>query len=459
MKQRIFILDDDPVFGTLLAANLGRAGEFKITKFEDPRVFLEATLVDLPDVVFTDLNMPGIDGIEVTRRLRERHPHLPIFVITAYAGIETAVEALKAGANDYLSKPVNVTELTTHLRRALKERPLKEEAESARRERKREFSTAAILGAHPKIESVREFVRGVSEIPSATVLLLGESGTGKNLVAKAIHYSGPKASGRFVEVNCSAVPANLLEAELFGYMKGAFTDAKESKRGLVELAHGGTLFLDEIGDLPVELQSKLLSFLESRRFRRLGGTEEVAVDLRLVTATNQDLESMVAGGAFRQDLYYRIKVASQLLPPLRDIRTDIPILIRHFLQEFNRTFRKSIEEITPEGMKLLVDWEWPGNVRELRNVLERACIFCQADTIDQSDIPALSKPPSAPSRAPEANQGAFPIPKRLTLAQVEGEYIRHALEEFGGDIQRTADSLGISRKSLWEKRKKYGLLT
>jgi len=458
MKSRIFVLDDDPVFGKLLAANLGRAGEFSIEKFENPRVFLDAAAVDLPDAVFTDLNMPEIDGIEVTRRLREQSAHLPIFVITAYAEIETAVEALKAGANDYLSKPINITELTAHLRRALRERPLKEEAESAREAKKVEFSADRILGGDPRIQEVRDFVKGVAGVPSATVLLLGESGTGKKLVAQAIHYSGARAPGRFVEVNCSAVPGQLLEAELFGYMRGAFTDAKESKRGLVELAHGGTLFLDEIGDLPIELQSKLLNFLESRRFRRLGGTEEISVDLRLITATNRNLEAMVAAGTFRQDLFYRVQVASQILPPLREIPADIVVFCRHFLEEFNREFRKDIRGISKDAMDLLRAWEWPGNVRELRNVLERACIFCQGEEISVQEIPLLSRPASEPGPGSFVFEAAYPIPKGLTLAEAEGEYIRYALAAYDGNVQRAAESLGISRKNLWEKRKKHGLM-
>jgi DNA-binding NtrC family response regulator len=457
MKPRIYVLDDDPVFGKLLAANLGRAGEFKVEKFTDPKAFLEAAAVELPDAVFTDLNMPEVDGLEVTRRLRERSRHLPIFVITAYAEIETAVEALKAGANDYLAKPVNVTELTTHLRRALKERPLKEEAESARDARRNEYSVEAIIGEHPSIEAVREFVQAVSDVPSATVLLLGESGTGKNLVARAIHYSGARAGESFVEVNCSAVPGLLLEAELFGYMKGAFTDAKETKRGLVELADQGTLFLDEIGDLPLELQSKLLNFLESRRFRRLGGTEEITVDLRLITATNQDLQALVAEGGFRQDLYYRVEVAAVTLPPLRDIRTDILNFSQHFLQEFNGLFRKDIRGIGEDAMAVLQAWDWPGNVRELRNVLERACIFCRGPFITPEDLPALTAPTPGSEMGPGDWEGAFPIPKGLTLPEAEAEYIRQALSDFDGNVQRTAESLGISRKNLWEKRKKHGL--
>ena len=293
---RIHILDDDPTFAKILAANLGRAGEFRIEVFHDPETFLDEASSRLPDAVITDLVMPGMDGIDVTRRLRRLDPRLPVFILTSYGEVTSAVEALKAGANDYLTKPVNVDELLTQLRRSLEDLPLKEAAATLHEQRKERFSVDSILGAHPKIAEVRKFVQRVADIPKATVLLLGESGTGKNLVARAIHYSGPQKDKRFVEVNCSALPSELLEAELFGYQKGAFTGANESKRGLIEVADGGTLFLDEIAELSPGTQAKLLNFLESRTFRRVGSTEEIQVDLRLVTATNRELEALVEEG-------------------------------------------------------------------------------------------------------------------------------------------------------------------
>ncbi len=400
--------------------------------------------------------MPGIDGIEVTRRLREADPHLPIFVLTAHAQIESAIEALKAGANEYLTKPVNLDELTTLLQRALDERPMREEAASLEKARKEEFSAHALLGEHPKIEEVRQFVQRVAAIPYPMILLLGESGTGKNLAARAIHYSSPHSAGRFVEINCSALPSHLLEAELFGYRKGAFTDARESKRGLIEVANGGTLFLDEIGDLSAELQAKLLNFLESRRFRRVGATEEIEVSLRIITATNQDLEQLVRSGRFRTDLYYRISVATHTLPPLREARQDIPVLADHFREFFNREFRKEAVSISPDALAILKGWDWPGNVRELRNVIERAMIFADGTVLEASNLPKLSAPEVPRDTA--VSDGAFRLPQGVTLAETEKEYIRCTLTECGGSVQRAAESLGISRKNLWEKRKKYGLL-
>ena len=456
MSHKIYILDDDVVHAKLVAANLGSAGRFRSTVFDRPDALLARHAEQPADAIITDLVMPDLDGVDVTRRLRSADPHLPIFILTGHADIATAVEALKAGATEYLTKPVNMDELTTFLVRALKERPLLEEGASLEQARGEQFSVRAILGQHAKVEQVREFVSRMAAIARPTVLLLGESGTGKNLVARAIHYSSPHSVGRFVEINCSALPANLLEAELFGHQKGAFTDAREAKRGLIEVADGGTLFLDEIAELGPELQAKLLNVLESRRFRRLGGTEEMEVALRLVTATNGDLEQLVATGAFRSDLFYRVSVASVTLPPLRDIKTDIPLLANHFREVFSVEFKKRVESIEPAALKALQAWRWPGNVRELRNVIERAMIFSKGPVLKRSDLPPLGQRAVDATGAPRAT--TFPLSKGLTLAEAERDYIRHTLEETNGNIQRAAEILGISRKNLWEKRKKYGLL-
>ncbi len=456
MIPKIYILDDDLSYAKLLAVNLGPAGRFRHEVFDDAEKLFDRRAEEPPDAVITDLVMPGLSGIEVTRRLRQTDPHLPIFVLTAHAEIDTAIEALKAGANEYLTKPVNIDELTTLLRRALKERPLREEASSLEKGRQQEFSVGAILGQHPRIEEVRQFVRRIADIPRPTVLLLGESGTGKNLVAQAIHYSSPHSTGRFVEINCSALPSHLLESELFGHQKGAFTDARESKRGLTEVADGGTLFLDEIADLPLELQGKLLNFLESRRFRRVGGTEELEVDLRLITATNSDLEEAVREGRFRTDLYYRISVATHTLPPLREVKENIRLLADHFCEVFSLEFRKKVGSISAEALEVLEGWNWPGNVRELRNVIERAMIFADGSVLTPAELPTLGT--LSISSAPQSAGPAFRIPKGLTISEVEKEYIRQTLADCGGSIQRAAEILGISRKNLWEKRKKYGLL-
>jgi two-component system, NtrC family, response regulator AtoC len=457
MSHKIYILDDDLVHAKLVAANLGSGGRFRSTVFERPDALLARHAEQPADAVITDLVMADLNGVEVTRRLRTADRHLPIFILTGHGDIATAIEALKAGATEYLTKPVNIDELTTVLVRALKERPLLEEGASLEQARGEQFSVRAILGQHPKVEQVREFVTRIAAIPRPTVLLLGESGTGKNLVARAIHYSSPHSVGRFVEINCSALPAQLLEAELFGHQKGAFTDAREAKRGLIEVADGGTLFLDEIAELSAELQAKLLNVLESWRFRRLGGTEEMEVALRLVTATNRDLGQLVEAGRFRSDLFYRIGVASVTLPPLREIKSDIPLLADHFREVFSAEFKKKVAAIDVEALEALAAWDWPGNVRELRNVIERALIFTDGPVLKSSDLPSLRQ--FGLPAALETDTNAFQLAKGLTLAEAEREYIRHTLDATSGNIQRAAEILGISRKNLWEKRRKHGLLT
>jgi DNA-binding NtrC family response regulator len=455
MHRKIYVVDDDVSHSRLLAVNLGRPGQFQFEVFEKAAQLFARCQEEPPDAVITDLLMPGVDGIAVTRTLRATDPRLPIFVLTGHGDIESAVEALKNGATEYLTKPANLDELETLLNRALKERPLKEEAATLERSRQEEYSVGAILGAHPRIDEVRRFVTRVAGTPRATVLLLGESGTGKNLVARAIHYASPQAQGRFVEINCAALPPQLLESELFGHQKGAFTDAKESKRGLIEIADGGTLFLDEIGDISPDLQAKLLNFLESRRFRRVGGTKELEVSLRLITATNRKLEQLVKEGKFREDLFYRISVAVHTLPPLREIREDLPVLADHFRVLFNKEFGRSITALSPAALERLGAWHWPGNVRELRNVMERAMIFAEGAVLDAAHLPMLGTTAAAAS----AGRGdAFAIPRNLTLAAVEKAYIQATLEACDDRVQQASEILGISRKNLWEKRKKYELL-
>ena len=451
----IYIVDDDISFAKLVAVNIAKPGRYRTEAFDSAAALFDRMSEEPADAIVTDLVMPDVDGIAVTQRIRKVHPHMPIFVLTAHPDLDTAIEALKAGANDYLKKPVNIDELTTQLKRALAERPLLEEAASLERDRQATYSPSGILGDHAKIEEVRQFVHRVGAIPHATVLLLGESGTGKNLVAQAIHYSSQHAKGRFIEVNCSAIPEHLLEAELFGHKRGAFTDARESKRGLIELADGGTLFLDEIGDLSQGLQAKLLNFLESRKFRRVGDTEEREVTLSLTTATNRNIEQLIAAGKFRQDLYYRIRVAEQELPPLREIKSDIPIIAEHFRDLFGREFGKEVSSVSEEALHQLQAWDWPGNVRELRNVLERAMIFADDGVIKPAHLPALQTVSGDASET--GTTDAVRIPRRLSLPDVEREYIRDALRDSEGNLQRAAELLGVSRKTLWEKRKKHRL--
>lgn len=452
MRTLVYILDDDPAFGKLLRANLGSAPEIRSQLFTDPEACLEAMAEQPPDILLTDLYMEGVTGIEVSRRVRGAHPNLPVFVMTAQGGIDSAIEAIRAGATEYLLKPVNVTELTTMIRKAMEVRPLVEEAVTHRKRDRERHSVDAILGDHPLIQELRAFIRGIGPARRASVLLLGESGTGKNLAARAIHLADTSASGQFVELNCAALPPQLLEAELFGYMKGAFTDARENKPGLVEVADRGTLFLDEIGEMPVELQVKLLNFLESQRFRRLGGTIEREVEVRIIAATNRDLNTLMAERRFREDLFYRIATATHTLPPLREVASDIPLIADRFGAAMSAELGKSYNGLTPSARKALQEWRWPGNVRELKNVIERALIFATKPLLDLPDLPRLDRKAGV-SGPTLSGDGVF-IPLGLTLPEVEGEYIRRTMMAHGGKVQEAAAALGISRKSLWEKRKR-----
>jgi len=454
MRPTVYILDDDLVFAQLMKANLGRVGEFRIEIFDDATECLAAISETPPNLLVTDLHMEQLNGIEVSLRVRGQHPDLPIFVVTAQGEVETAVEAMKAGATEYLQKPINVDRFSTLIRRALEEAPLLAEAREIRGTRKSTYGIDQLVGDHPRMDRTREFVKGIARVRQVAVLLLGESGVGKNLVARTIHYAGPEPHGRFVELNCAALPDTLLEAELFGYMKGAFTDARENKQGLAEVADGGTLFLDEIAEMSLPLQAKLLGFVESRRFRRLGATREREVDVRLVTATNRPLEEAVAAGDFRQDLFYRISTATHTLPALREMREDIPTLADHFAGELGREFGKRIEGLTDDAKSVIVDWPWYGNVRELRNTIERALIFAEGPLIGVEHLPNQPVSSTAPAAGAESGSG---LPVGLTLKELEERYIAETLERIDG-IAEAADALGISRKSLWERRKRYGLM-
>jgi two-component system, NtrC family, response regulator AtoC len=451
MNPTVFIIDDDPDQVALVTAQIERGRRFATKGFTRAEGALEEIRADPPDAVVCDLVMPGMDGIAFVRRVRELDASMPIIIATARGTEGDAERALEAGATDFVTKPIEPRALETRIRRALEQAPKEELLQSFTQAK---FDPHAIIGRHPLIEQVREFIASVGSVPQVSALLLGESGTGKNLVARAIHAASRAAGYRFVEVNCAAIPATLLEAELFGHEKGAFTDAKQAKKGLVEVADGGTLFLDEIGSMPLEMQAKLLSFLESRTFRRIGATREQSVTLRVVAATNVDLASEVARGGFREDLYYRLNVASQVLPPLRAIRSDIPEIARHFVKRAAEYFAKPVPQIEPESEERLQRYDWPGNARELRNVIERSMIFSRGPRLRIVEL----APFAAPAAAPAPADGVV-MPRGLTLDEVEARYIDETLRELGGNVSAAADRLGVSRKVLWQRRKRHGLLT
>ncbi|HET6231244.1 MAG TPA: sigma-54 dependent transcriptional regulator [Longimicrobiaceae bacterium] len=445
MNPTVFIIDDDPDQVALVTAQIERTRRFATKSFSRAEAALEALLSDPPDAVVCDLVMPGMDGIEFTRRVREVHKTLPIIIATARGTEGDAERALRAGATDFVAKPIEPRSLITRISRSVEDVPAREILTSAVRAK---FDPHGIIGHHPLITEVREFVDNVASVPHVSALLLGESGTGKNMVARAIHAASLAASYRFVEINCAALPANLLEGELFGYEKGSFTDAKQAKKGLVEVADNGTLFLDEIGSMPLELQAKLLTFLEGRSFRRIGSTREMSVNLRVVAATNVDIQAEVARGAFREDLYYRLNVASQVLPPLRAIRSDIPAIADHFLKRASEYFAKPLPAIDAAGMERLQKYDWPGNARELRNIIERSMIFSKGPVVRIAELQSAAAPPPA---------DGLHVPRGLTLDEVERLYIDSTLRELGGNVTAAARQLGISRKVLWQRRKRHGL--
>ena len=450
-RLTLLVADDDLLLARLIKANIDLPGDTLTEIVGSGADALVRIARGGIDALITDLAMPGMDGLDLVRRVRETDRGLPIIIITAHATVERAVECIRSGATDFLQKPVNVDALLTLVRRAVSERSVREEV-TARNER-RASATAGmyILGDHPALDEVRRFAERVSRVPLARVLITGESGTGKSMLARAIHeLSGD--TGQFVEVNCAALPASLLETELFGHERGAFTDAKALKRGLIEMADRGTIFLDEIGAMALELQAKLLLFLEAREIRRVGGVHPIPVRARVVTATNEDLRERVRARQFRHDLLYRLDVASITMPPLRAMPSVIPQLAERFMRDLCSEFRRPVPLASIDSFARLREYSWPGNARELRNAVERALIFHEAEAFEVA-------PPVA---EPEHTMGALTtddltFEQGLTLEEVERRYITAALSEARTELGDLARRLGISRKTLWEKRRRYGL--
>ncbi|MFQ5570204.1 MAG: sigma-54-dependent transcriptional regulator [Rhodothermales bacterium] len=454
MKKRIFIVDDEPKIGELFVTVLRRDG-FEARAFMNPVALLEQ--IDqgrIPDVILADLMMPRINGIELLEALQQRQLTIPVIIMTAHSSVQTAVEAMRLGAFHYLQKPVNLEEMRALLDKALDLYDAKKELIEIKSSKRASHSIEHILGESDAIERVRQTILTLQNVPNTIVLIGGETGTGKNLVAKTIHYNSTYNAGRFMEINCAALPDNLLEAELFGYEKGAFTDARDSKPGLLEVADGGTVFLDEIDSMSAALQAKLLSFLESRTFRRLGGVEDIRVTTRILCATNSDLDEKVARKEFRKDLYFRIKVVDIPMPPLRQMGHDVIIIAMAIIHEFNEDLNRQIKGFTPEAERKLRDHTWPGNVRELRNVLERAMIFTPGDYIDAVNL-AMS--PTDERELLEIDDGRFRFAPGCSLEELEKAYILHTLKTTNASYAEISDLLGISKKTLWEKRKRYNL--
>lgn len=445
MSESILIVDDEKNMRFVVSRALAGEG-FNIYEAASGIDALPMMSDISPDLVILDLRMPGMDGIETLAAIRSESPGLPVIMLTAHGNVESAVEAMKAGATEYLTKPFDVEELKLVVEKALSVKRLERQVEYLQGELDRDYDTAGIIGNDKKMKEVLSTVFKVA-LSDATVMIYGESGTGKELIAKAVHKNSNRDGKAFIQLSCAALPETLLESELFGYDKGAFTGATGSKPGRFELADGGSLFLDEIGDISPAVQVKLLRVLEQKSFERLGGSKTMDVDVRLIGATNRDLATMVREGEFREDLYYRLNVIPINLPPLRERRSDIRLLAAHFLDRYAPD-----KILTNDSLKLLEDYSWPGNVRELQNAIERATVLCRSKAIGPDDLPA-----EITHRESLASQAFKLPPEGIAMEQVERDLIRQALDRTGGNRTRAAELLGITRHTLLYRLDKYDI--
>ncbi len=445
----ILIVEDEAKMRRLLELNLGEDGFTTLSAgdAESGMKFLRENSVDL---ILTDLKLPGMSGLEFLQTVKRQNASLPVVVMTAFGTVETAVEAMKAGAGDYVLKPFSLTEMRMVVRKELDVRKLREENRTLREALGKRYSHPNIVARSAKMQEVLATVDRVATTNS-TVLLGGESGVGKDLIARAIHEKSRRASGPFIKINSTAIPENLLESELFGYEKGAFTGANVSKPGKFELADKGTLFLDEIGDVPPATQVKLLRVLQEREFERLGGTKTIKVDVRLIAATNRDLREALEQRTFREDLYYRLNVVPIDLAPLRQRKEDIPELANLFVARFAGDSGKPVESISAEAMQILLNYHWPGNVRELQNIIERACALAKGTVLEAADIHLDQRPAKASNGA-----GGF-LPEGMTLERWEDEMIQEALRRANGNKSQAARLLGLSRNALRYRLSKIGI--
>jgi len=442
-RHRILVIDDDMEMCGLLSDLLAGEGFYVIPMSDS----LEASKLlkrEEFDLIITDLKMKGLKGLDLLEEANRVAPLTPVIIITAFGTIESAIKAMKMGAYDYITKPFQMDELLLTVNKALETRLLKKEVFRLRKEIESRYDFHQLIGKSPSMQKIYDLIERISD-NSSNVLITGESGTGKELVAKAIHYNGVRKEGSFVPINCAAIPETLLESELFGYKKGAFTDAKSDKKGLIFEAHEGTLFLDEITEMPLSLQAKLLRVIETREVRPLGDTSAYSVDVRIISTSNRDIESLIQQGKFREDLYYRLKVIDIEMPPLRERKEDIPLLIQNFINKFSQEFKKRISGVSEEALKLLLNHSWPGNVRELENVIQRAITLSQHEEILPEDLP------SALLQREEENLFAKAMEKKFTLNQLEKEYIKRVLLNTGGNKSKAAEILGLDRKTLYRK--------
>jgi DNA-binding NtrC family response regulator len=446
MPATLLIVDDDPLVRRSVGDHLAGEGHTVVeaASVTEAHERLTAEI----DLALLDHQLPDGDGLSILRRIKEQAPDTIAIMMTAFPGVESAVEAMKLGAFHYVTKPANLDELALLVGTALETSRLRREVRAFRSSRSREYSADAIVGTSPAVQALKSLLARVAASPASTVLLTGETGTGKDLAAKVLHYNSDRAARAFVNITCSALPEQLLESELFGHERGAFTDARQQKRGLLEAADGGTVFLDEIGEMTPGLQAKLLRFLEEKTFKRVGGLVDIKVNVRVVAATNRDLSKDIKAGKFREDLFYRLQVMPIALPPLRERRGDVPLLASYFVDAYNREFKKRVRGLTPPAVALIERYPWPGNIRELRNTIERAMLLATGEWLEPGDFRSLTTIAPPQFKLP---------PEGVRLDEIERQLLAQALERTAGNQKRAAELLGINRDQVRYRIEKFGI--
>jgi two-component system, NtrC family, response regulator AtoC len=458
-KETILVVDDERLVRWSLQQKLEQWG-YHVSLAEDGTTALARIQLDNPDLITLDVKLPDMTGIDVLSELRNRNVQIPVIVITAFGVVDDAVRSLKLGAYDFIEKPINFEKLENAVRNALETRRLRTEVALTHEIQRSEFSVDRIIGLSDHTRDIRELIKRIALSEASTILIQGESGTGKDLVSHAIHYESSRRDRPFFAINCAAIPENLMESELFGHERGAFTDARTMKRGMFEMADGGTLLLDEISEMTLGMQAKLLRVLEGQSFRRVGGVKNINVDVRVIVASNRNLEDAVRASRFRQDLYFRLAIIPMTLRPLREHKEDIPPLLEHFISHYNQKFRKNIQGLTKEAEELLMNYDWPGNTRELKNAIERVMILADGNRIAAKYLPIrISEGGLMPAPAREGNaNGEMRLPAGgISLYNVEKELISQALDQARGNKTAASRLLRITRDTLRYKVKKYNL--